>query len=102
MLVDDPRIEKANSWILSSQTAMSTLLGAPIGGALYALGRAVPLTVDAVSFGLSAILVAAIAGNFHPRTAEDAPTTIRPTSPTACAGCSPTGCCGRWPCCSAC
>jgi MFS family permease len=77
MLVDDSRIEKANSWILSTQTAMSTLLGAPIGGALYALGRAVPLTVDALSFGLSAILVAAIAGNFHPRTADDAPTTIR-------------------------
>jgi MFS family permease len=77
MLVDDSHIPKANSWILSTQTAMSTLLGAPIGGALYALGRAVPLTVDALSFGLSAILVAAITGNFHPRTAEDAPTTIR-------------------------
>lgn len=77
MLVDDSRIEQANSWIFSSQTAMSTLLGAPIGGALYALGRAVPLAVDALSFGLSAVLVAAIAGSFHPRTAEDAPTTIR-------------------------
>jgi MFS family permease len=77
MLVADRRIEQANSWIFSTQTVMSTLLGAPIGGALFALGRAVPLATDALSFALSAVLVAMVAGDFRARSAEDAPSTIR-------------------------
>lgn len=77
MLVDDSGIERANSWIFSTQTVMSTLLGAPIGGALYALGRAVPLVTDAASFALSAVLVAMVSGSFRARSAEDEPTTIR-------------------------
>ncbi|HEU5271575.1 MAG TPA: MFS transporter [Jatrophihabitans sp.] len=77
MLVEDSRIEQANSWIFSTQNVMATLLGAPIGGALYAVGRAVPLVTDAASFLLSAILVAAVAGEFRARSAEAAPTTIR-------------------------
>lgn len=77
MLVEDSKIEQANSWIFSTQTAMSTLLGAPIGGALYALGRAVPLVTDALSFALSAVLVGAVVGSFSARVAEEEPTTIR-------------------------
>jgi MFS family permease len=77
MLVDDSGIERANSWIFSTQTVMSTLLGAPIGGALYVLGRAVPLVTDAASFALSAVLVAMVSGSFRARSAEDEPTTIR-------------------------
>jgi predicted MFS family arabinose efflux permease len=77
MLVDDSGIERANSWIFSTQTVMSTLLGAPIGGALYVLGRAVPLVTDAASFALSAVLVAMVSGSFRARSAQDEPTTIR-------------------------
>jgi len=77
MLVEDSRIESANSWTLSSQTVMSTLLGAPIGGALYALGRAVPLVIDAASFVLSAVLIAMVAGSFRARSAEDPHSSIR-------------------------
>ncbi|HEX4728815.1 MAG TPA: MFS transporter, partial [Jatrophihabitans sp.] len=77
MLVDDRQIERANSWIMSSQTVMGTLLGAPIGGALYAISRSVPLVVDAVSFVLSAALVAAVAGSFSARAEDTELTTIR-------------------------
>jgi MFS family permease len=77
MLVDDSGIERANSWIFSTQMVMGTLLGAPIGGALYALGRAVPLATDAASFVVSAILVWMVSGSFRARSAEDVPTTIR-------------------------
>ena len=77
MLVEDSKIEQANSWMFGTQTVMSSLLGAPVGGALYALGRAVPLFTDALSFALSAVLVGAVAGSFHARAAEEEPTTIR-------------------------
>jgi MFS family permease len=77
MLVADPQIERANSWIMSTQTVMGTLLGAPIGGALFAIGRSVPLVVDAVSFVLAAVLVACVAGNFSARVDRAEATTIR-------------------------
>lgn len=76
MLVEEPAIERANSWLFSTQTVMSTLLGAPIGGALFAIARSVPLVADAVSFVLSAVLVALVAGTFHPR-AGGGPTSFR-------------------------
>jgi len=76
MLVEQPAIERANSWLFSTQTVMSTLLGAPIGGALFAIARSVPLAADAVSFALASALVALVAGNFHPR-AGSGPTTVR-------------------------
>lgn len=77
MLVTDPQIERANSWIMSTQMVMGTLLGAPIGGGLYVIGRSVPLVVDAASFVLSAALVAAVVGSFRARAADAEPTTIR-------------------------
>jgi predicted MFS family arabinose efflux permease len=69
MLVEPDAIERANSWLFSSQTVMSTLLGAPLGGALFALGRTVPLAADAASFALAATLVALVAGSFRARAA---------------------------------
>jgi MFS family permease len=77
MLVGDPQIERANSWILATQMVMGTLLGAPIGGALYAIGRSAPLVLDAASFVVSAGLVAAVAGNFSARAIDADATTIR-------------------------
>lgn len=69
MLVDEPDFERANSWLFSSQTIMSSLIGAPVGGALFALSAGVPLTVDAVTFIVAAALVAYIPGSYSARSA---------------------------------
>lgn len=54
---DPALLERANSRLRGAQTAMSGFVGPPAGSALLALGRAVPLLADAVSFMLSALLV---------------------------------------------
>lgn len=54
---DPAQLERANSRLRGAQTAMSGFAGPPAGSALLALGRAVPLLTDAVSFALSALLV---------------------------------------------
>lgn len=54
---DPALLERANSRLRGAQTAMSGFAGPPAGSALLALGRAVPLVADAVSFALSALLV---------------------------------------------
>ncbi|MFI5910265.1 MFS transporter [Dactylosporangium sp. NPDC051541] len=50
-------LERANARMRATQTAASGFAGPPAGSALLALGRAVPLLADAVSFALSALLV---------------------------------------------
>jgi MFS family permease len=54
---DPALLERANSRLRGAQTAMSGFAGPPVGSVLLALGRAVPLLADAVSFALSALLV---------------------------------------------
>ncbi|MER7512058.1 MFS transporter [Streptomyces lavendulae] len=54
---DPALLERANSRLRGTQTAASGFAGPPAGSALLALGRAVPLLADAVSFALCALLV---------------------------------------------
>lgn len=54
---DPALLERANSRLRGTQTAASGFAGPPAGSALLALGRAVPLLADALSFALSALLV---------------------------------------------
>lgn len=54
---DQTLLERANSRMRGTQTAASGFAGPPLGSALLALGRSVPLLADAVSFALSALLV---------------------------------------------
>ncbi|MDF2705425.1 MAG: transporter [Nonomuraea muscovyensis] len=54
---DPALLERANSRLRGTQTAASGFAGPPAGSALLALGRAVPLLADMVSFVLSALLV---------------------------------------------
>ena len=54
---DPAHLERANSRLRGTQTAASGFAGPPAGSALLALGRAVPLLADAVSFASSALLV---------------------------------------------
>ena len=54
---DPALLERANSRLRGAQTAMSGFAGPPLGSALLALGRSMPLVADAVSFAVSALLV---------------------------------------------
>jgi MFS family permease len=54
---DPALLERANARLRGTQTAASGFAGPPAGSALLALGRAVPLLADAISFALSALLV---------------------------------------------
>ncbi|VXC27152.1 MFS transporter [Aeromicrobium sp. 9AM] len=54
---DPALLERANTRLRATQTAASGFGGPPLGSALLALGRAVPLLADAVSFAFSALLV---------------------------------------------
>ncbi|MFD6889740.1 MFS transporter [Streptomyces sp. NPDC059957] len=68
---DPALLERANSRLRGTQTAASGFAGPPAGSALLALGRAVPLLADAMSFALSALLVRSL------------PATPRPVRPEA-------------------
>ena len=67
MLVPASALDRANSLLVSSQTVMSTLVGAPLGGLLYQFAPALPMAADAVTFGLGALLIIAIPGSFSAR-----------------------------------
>ncbi|MGW4376797.1 MFS transporter [Streptomyces albidoflavus] len=63
---DPVLLERANSRLRGAQTVMSGFAGPPAGSALLALGRAVPLLADAVSFSLSALLVRSLPATPRP------------------------------------
>ena len=66
------------------------LVGAPIGGALYAVARWLPFAADAVSFAVSWVLLGRIRTDLSPR---------RTTAASGvCAGCAPTWRAGRGSC----
>lgn len=76
MMVSGPPLERANSWLMASQTLNTTLIGTFAGAALYGWHHDVPLILDALSFLVAALLVAAIRGTFVAES-NGAPTTVR-------------------------
>lgn len=69
MLVQKESIERANSWLFSTQTLMLTLVGAPVGGALFSISGVVPIATDSITFAAAAALVASIGGSYFARAA---------------------------------
>ena len=63
---DPRRLERANGQLVASLTVGQQLVGPPAGSAAFALAPWLPFLADAVSFGASAGLVAAIKGQFRP------------------------------------
>lgn len=57
---DRTLLARANSRFAAAQTAGRELAGPPLGGALFPVGPFLPLLVDALSFALSAVLVAGV------------------------------------------
>ncbi|HST86239.1 MAG TPA: MFS transporter [Kineosporiaceae bacterium] len=64
-IVPPEQLESANGRLWSAQSAANNILGPPLGGALLALGLAVPFFVDAASFLLSAGLLLLLPGQFR-------------------------------------
>ena len=65
MVVDHEELPRANGWLQTIEFAGNGLLGPALGGVLFATAAAAPFAVDAVSFGLSALLLATVPGRFR-------------------------------------
>ena len=59
-LVEDERLEKANSELETAELVANDLVGPPVGGVLYAVAGSLPFAVDAASFVGAAALVRSI------------------------------------------
>jgi hypothetical protein len=82
-IVAADRLTVANARLISAQILGRDLVGAAVGGLLFAASRAVPFSIDAATFAISAVLIASVAGSFRvPR--EDVRGSVRASSATAC------------------
>jgi MFS family permease len=76
MVVDRDGLPRANARFQTVQIVGATLVGPALGGLLFAAAAAAPFALDAVSFAVSAALLATLPGRLRPERAE-APSTIR-------------------------
>jgi MFS family permease len=79
MVVDRGDLPRANSWLQMVEFTANGLLGPVLGGVLFAVAAAAPFAVDAVSFAVSALLLATLPGRF--RAGGPAPGPAGPSSP---------------------
>ncbi len=74
-LARGPDLARSNGRLAAVESAAVALVGPAVGGFLFAAGRSVPFTVDAVSFALSAGLIVRCwrhqSPSTHPATAPD-------------------------------
>ena len=59
-LVGPDRLERANGRLVAAETVTGDILGAPLGGILFAFGASLPFAFDAVTFLFSALVLATI------------------------------------------
>ena len=64
-MVAHEQLERANGRLWSAQSAANGLLGPPLGGALLAIGIAVPIMFDAGTFAVAAGLLLLLTGQFR-------------------------------------
>jgi MFS family permease len=78
-LVDRSLLEKANGRLWGAEMVMNSFVGPPLGGVLIGVAFALPFFANAATFGVSAILIASLAGSFQARadTATDRPRSFR-------------------------
>lgn len=77
-LVPKERLERANGNLWGAEMVMNQFVGPPLGGFLIAVAIAVPFGVDAVTFGVSALLIGLISGTFRTAPEAGAPAERRP------------------------
>ena len=74
---DPARLARANSQLGAAQTGGKELAGPPLGGVLFTVAPWAPFLLDAMSFGVGAVVIAAIRGRFAPARRAEAPTRLR-------------------------
>lgn len=75
-LVGPSLLERANARLISAQLVLDDVVGAAVGGILFAVGPALPFLADAVTFLVGGAGAAAIDGPLEPADdPEDAPAT---------------------------
>lgn len=70
-LVDRSQLERANGRLWGAEMVMNSFVGPPLGGVLIAVAFAAPFFANAATFGISALLIASLAGSF--RASSDQP-----------------------------
>jgi MFS family permease len=74
-IVERDQLERANGRLLGVEIVANEFAGGPLGGALFALGRAAPFGLSVVTFGTAGLLVTRLHGSFAPARSS-APTTV--------------------------
>jgi MFS family permease len=72
MIVVPDLLETANGQQYAAEVVGNQFVGPPLGGLLFSVAIATPFVLDGVSFALSAILIATIAGSFRTAAASRA------------------------------
>ncbi len=73
-LVGGDQLDVANARINGAQIAANEFVGPPLGGALFAVGLAVPFGFNATTFVLSVLILLTVGGRYRPQRAE--PTSV--------------------------
>jgi MFS family permease len=74
-IVERDQLDRANGRLLGVEIVANEFAGGPLGGALFALGRALPFGLSVATFGTAGLLVTRLQGSFAP-TRPSSPTTV--------------------------
>lgn len=74
-LVGSPELERANGYLVATETAGAQLIGPALGGFSFMARRVIPFAGDCISFMASAGILASLRGRRPPRVTE--PVTLR-------------------------
>jgi MFS family permease len=75
-VVDQGRLEEANSKLQACEIVGQTFLGGPIGSATFAIFAAFPFLLNSAGFALAAVLLLGLAGTYRARSPAE-PTRLR-------------------------
>ncbi|MEV0163950.1 putative MFS family arabinose efflux permease [Nonomuraea fuscirosea] len=73
-------LNAANSWLQGGQFIATEFLGAPLGAALFVVGWQLPFLIDAMTFGVAAILLLGLKGKGPPTPRVDFRSLFRETA----------------------
>lgn len=67
-IVEPDQLNRANGQLVSARWVTNSFIGPPLGALLFVVGTALPVFVDALTFGFAALLVIGIEGRYAPET----------------------------------
>lgn len=71
-IVEPEGLERANGNLWGAEMVMNSFIGPPLGSVLIGVAFALPFAFDAVTFGIAAVLIFLVAGQFRTRESSDA------------------------------